>query len=230
MNITVISLGGSIIAPDKVDSSFLRDFRKAIEKYLNENDDAALIMVTGGGSPARVYQNAYKDIAGENADPVLQDWLGIKATHLNGNLIKSIFSSYCYDEVVTNPTENISFNGRILVAAGWKPGFSTDTDAVYLSRKFGARMIINLSNISKVYTDDPRKNPEALPIDEISWKDFRKMVGDEWTPGKNTPFDPVASRLAEEDGTKVICADGRNIENLINILEGKSFIGTTIGV
>jgi uridylate kinase len=31
-------------------------------------------------------------------------------------------------------------------------------------------------------------------MDKISWKDFRKMVGDEWVPRMNTPFDPVAAK------------------------------------
>ena len=78
-------------------------------------------------------------------------------------------------------------------------------------------------------TDDPRKNPDAKPIDSISWADFRAMVGDEWVPGKNAPFDPIASRLAQEAGIRVICADGRNTENTLAILNGEAFEGTVIG-
>ena len=229
MNLTIISLGGSIIAPDKVDYAFLRSFREAIVAYLERNEDAKLVFVAGGGAPARVYQEALRNIR-DDAPQDMQDWLGIKATHINAMLIKAVFAEYTEDEVVTDPSaDSIAFSGRILTAGGWKPGFSTDTDAVYLARRFGARMIINLSNIKKVYTDDPRKNPDAKPIDSISWHDFRAMVGDEWTPGKNAPFDPIASRLAEESGLSVICADGRNIENTISILEGKPFEGTIIG-
>jgi uridylate kinase len=55
------------------------------------------------------------------------------------------------------------------------------------------------------------------------------MVGDEWTPGKNVPFDPIASRHAEKIGLKVICAAGKNLENLKKILCGEDFTGTTIG-
>ena len=229
MNLTIISLGGSIIAPDKVDYAFLRSFREAVIAYLERNEDTKLVFVAGGGAPARVYQEALRNIR-DDAPQDMQDWLGIKATHINAMLIKAVFAEYTEDEVVTDPSaDSIAFSGRILTAGGWKPGFSTDTDAVYLARRFGARMIINLSNIKKVYTDDPRKNPDAKPIDSISWHDFRAMVGDEWTPGKNAPFDPIASRLAEESGLSVICADGRNIENTISILEGKPFEGTIIG-
>ena len=41
---------------------------------------------------------------------------------------------------------------------------------------------------------DPRKDKNAKPIDKITWTDFRKLVGDEWIPGMNAPFDPVASK------------------------------------
>ena len=97
-----------------------------------------------------------------------------------------------------------------------------------LAERFNAPTVINLSNIAKVYTDDPRVNPEAKPIDEISWKEFRQIVGDEWVPGKNVPFDPVASLHAQKAGLSVICAAGRDIENLRAILDGKPFTGTKI--
>jgi uridylate kinase len=90
-------------------------------------------------------------------------------------------------------------------------------------------VVINLSNIEQVYTDDPKKNPRARPIDAISWADFRALTGEEWAPGKNVPFDPVASRHAAKIGLRVICAAGRDLENLKNILTGKPFTGTTIG-
>ena len=228
MELTVISVGGSIIAPDKVDYAFLSDFRDMIVSYLSGNAEAKLIFVAGGGAPARVYQDALRHIDPE-APAELQDWLGIRATHLNGMLLRAVFSRYVSDELVTDPTgEGIAFGGRILVAGGWKPGFSTDTDAVFLARRFGGRTVINLSNIKKVYTDDPRKNPDAAPIDRISWPEFRKIVGYEWNPGLNAPFDPIASGIAEENGMTVIAADGRNIENTRAILEGKPFEGTVI--
>jgi uridylate kinase len=114
------------------------------------------------------------------------------------------------------------------VASGWKPGFSTDYDAVLLAERFKADSVINLSNIEQVYSDDPKKNPDAKPIDKISWPDFCRLVGDEWVPGKNVPFDPVASRHASKIGLKVIFAAGRNLENLKKILSGEVFLGTVI--
>ena len=230
MKLTVLSVGGSIISPDKVDYDFLASFKAMISAHLEENKDERLVFVAGGGAPARVYQEALRKI-NSTAPVELQDWLGIKATHLNAMLLRAVFSDFCQDDVVTDPTApEVSFTGRVLVAGGWKPGFSTDTDAVYLAKRFGGKKVINLSNIKKVYTDDPRKNPEAKPNDRISWKDFRSMVGNEWNPGLNAPFDPIASRLAEENGMTVIAADGRNIENTRAILSDEPFEGTIISL
>ncbi len=228
----VLSVGGSIIAPEKPDNSFLREFVVMVTGWLNADSSRRLILVAGGGAPARIYQHAYAEVSAETGIPAesnAADWIGIMATRINAQLLKALFGNLCRNEVVYNPTEDLNFDGQILVAAGWKPGFSTDNDAVLLGEKFGADTIVNLSNIEKVYTDDPRKNPDAKPLDTISWKDFRAMVGDEWTPGKNTPFDPIASKKAESLGMKVICAGGKNIPNIRAILDGGEYIGTTIG-
>lgn len=232
MMIAVLSVGGSIVAPDAPDTDFLIHFSKMIREWLSADAARKLILVIGGGGPARNYQKAYRTIAEANCKDYSNeqaDWIGITATRLNAQLLKAIFSDFCRQDVVYDPTLVTEFSGRILIASGWKPGFSTDNDAVLLAERFAATTVVNLSNIEKVYTDDPRTNPDAKPLDTISWDDFRKMVGDEWTPGKNTPFDPVASRRAQMAGITVICAAGKDIENTKAILNGQPFKGTKIG-
>ena len=231
MTTKVLSVGGSMIAPDKPDAEFLAAFVKMAKEWLAAENGRRLILVAGGGAPARLYQGAYKDVCaklGEATDNSAADWIGVMATRINAQLLKASFGGLCQNDVVTNPTADIDFKGQVLVASGWKPGFSSDNDAVLLAEKFGADTVVNLSNIEKVYTDDPRKNPDAKPLDEISWADFRKMVGDEWVPGTNVPFDPVASKKASELGLTVICSGGKNIANTKNILDGAPYIGTTI--
>nr|QQK86786.1 uridylate kinase [Treponema denticola]QQK86791.1 uridylate kinase [Treponema denticola] len=230
--VTVLSVGGSIVAPDKPDFDFLDKFSKTIRNWLLQDSSRKIIMVIGGGAPARDYQNAYRKVCDLRKAPAKNDeadWIGIMATRLNAQLVKAVFEDLCPNPVVYDPTTVDMFGGQILVAAGWKPGFSTDNDAVVLAERFSGNLVVNLSNIAKVYTDDPKKNPEARPIDSISWEDFIKIVGTEWVPGKNTPFDPIASQRAQKAGIKVICAAGKDIENLENILDGKDFKGTVIG-
>ncbi len=227
-NIKVLSVGGSIVAPDKVDVNFIKKFRQAVLDYLNEDPDRKLVFVVGGGGPARSYQKAYREIV-EKPNTDSQDWIGIMATRLNGELLRGVFIDECPDPVVTNPTSVKKFGGRILVAAGWKPGFSTDNDSVLLAENLGADTVINLSNIKKVYSADPKLDPNAVPLDCISWAEMRKLVGDKWVPGVNVPFDPVATKKASELKLKVITAAGNDIENMKKILVGSDFIGTTIG-
>ena len=229
--VTVISLGGSIVAPNGVDIEFVKNFTKLIKSFIESDSSRHFIFIVGGGGPARQWQSAYREAAegiGTAAVNEEADWVGIMATRLNAQLIKAIMSEWCNQDVITNPLDVDPLTSRVLVAAGWKPGFSTDYDAVLLAERFGADMVINLSNIEKVYTSDPKTDPSARPLDKISWKDFRAMDGDEWVPGKNVPFDPVASKHSEKIGLKVICAAGKDLDNLKKILNGEDFNGTTI--
>ncbi|MBP5156645.1 MAG: UMP kinase [Treponema sp.] len=241
MQTKVLSVGGSIIAPDGPDTEFLEGFSRMIIDWLNGNPETRLILVAGGGGPARIYQKAFRELEGKLHDVAgkklydseaemnaAADWIGIMATRINAQLLKATFGSLCCQSIVIDPTKVTDFTDRILVAAGWKPGFSSDNDAVLLAERFNASTVVNLSNIEKVYTDDPRTNPDAKPLDSISWADFRKMVGDEWKPGKNCPFDPIASKKAESMGLTVICASGHDIKNIRAILDGNEYVGTTI--
>lgn len=229
----VISLGGSIIAPDGVDVPFLRELRETLIAHLEGNPERRLILVCGGGAPAREYQRAYREIleSGDGARPEAeaQDWIGIAATRLNAELLRQLLAHYCPERVVIDPVEVSVFPGRVLVGAGWKPGFSTDHDAVLLAEKFQADTLLNLSNIAQVYEEDPKTHPEARPLERMSWAELQRLVGTTWTPGQNVPFDPVATAYAAKIGLTLIVAAGREIGNLKAILDGKPFTGTVIG-
>ena len=227
--VTVISLGGSIVAPDGADARFLGDFAALLVDLLGEDPSRRFVLVVGGGGPARAWQAAYREACGGEARSEEADWIGVMATRLNAQLVKAVLADLCGQDVVTNPMVAPPITGKVLVAAGWKPGFSSDYDATLLAERFGAKTVVNLSNVERVYTADPRKCPNARPLDRVSWADFRAMVGDEWVPGKNVPFDPIASRHAHESGIRVICAAGRNLENLRKIIAGGEFEGTVIG-
>jgi uridylate kinase len=162
--VTVVSLGGSIVAPETADAAFLSAFVELVRELLNEDEKRRFIFVVGGGGPARAWQKAYREVAHGGSDDQA-DWIGVMATRLNAQLLKAIMGEWCTQDVVTDPTQVGPFVGRVLVARGWKPGFSSDYDAVLLAERFQAKEVVNLSNIAKVYTDDPKVNPAAKPID-----------------------------------------------------------------
>ena len=65
-------------------------------------------------------------------------------------------------------------------------------------------------------------------IEKMTWKDFREMVGDEWTPGMNTPFDPIAAKLCEKNDTTVLIMGGNDLDNLKRAMEDGEFFGTVL--
>ncbi len=219
----ILSLGGSLIVPESVDVEFLRGFRALILEYVKKHRFA---IITGGGRIARVYAKAAADVT--ELEPEDQDWLGIHCTRLNAHLVRTVFRGHAHPRVIKNPTERIKFTEDVLIAAGWKPGCSTDYDAVLLAKNLGVTTVINLTNIDYVYDRDPKKYHGAKRITSATWADFRKIVGDKWDPGLNAPFDPIASKHAQELGLKVIIANGKDLENLRSILSGKRFRGTVI--
>ncbi|MBD3164852.1 UMP kinase [Candidatus Woesearchaeota archaeon] len=216
----IISLGGSLIVPDEIDTDFLKKFRKIILQQ-----KAQFVIIAGGGSTARKYQRAVKAVSGDKLES--QDWIGISATHLNAFLLKCIFYEHAEKDIIRDPTKKFKFRKKIALAGGWKPGWSTDYDAVLMAKNIGADVVINMSNIDFVYDSDPNKNPDALPLKKISWHDFRKLVGDKWKPGLNMPFDPIAAKEAEKNKLKAIII-GKDHDNLEDVLEGRRFRGSTI--
>jgi uridylate kinase len=97
-----------------------------------------------------------------------------------------------------------------------------------LAKTYGAKTVINLSNINYLFNKDPKKFKDAKKIPTINWQGLFKIIGNKWLPGANLPFDPMAGKLAEKNQIKVIIANGKNLKNLKNILENKKFIGTEI--
>jgi uridylate kinase len=222
---TIISLGGSLIYPENgIDTAFLKEFKELILSLVRENE--RFIIICGGGAICRHYQSSAQEIGPLTSDDI--DWLGIHSTHLNAQLVRTIFGEHAHLKLVTHYTEDEQIDEPIAVGAGWKPGHSTDYDAVMLAKKYDSPLVINLSNVDQVYDKDPKEFSDAKPIGKISWDEFRKIVGSEWKPGLNAPFDPIASKEAHEAVIRVVVMNGKNLPNLKNFLEGKEFVGSEI--
>jgi uridylate kinase len=220
----VLSVGGSLIVPDAIDTDFLTRFKAVVLEKVQHGFTFSII--AGGGKTARRYQDAAHAVT-----PLSQhdlDWLGIHTTRLNAQLLRNVFAGYAHAHVVKNPTIDIEADEPIIIAAGWKPGFSTDYDAVLVAKNLGATRLVNLSNIDYVYTADPKKNPDAKKIEKISWADFRKLIPEKWDPGLSSPFDPVAAKEAEALGLEVAIINGGHLDQFSNYLDGKPFVGTVI--
>jgi uridylate kinase len=226
-NPIVISVGGALIVTHgNVKVEFLSEFNKLIRKHVLLGK--RFMLVAGGGGVCREYRDAGKAIIHNMPDDDL-DWLGIHATRLNGHLLRTIFKDIAHHRMIENYAHKLeNWMEPIVIGAGWKPGHSSDYCATYLAREYGAKTLINLSNVDYVYDKDPKVDESAKPLKDITWSQMEEMLGTKWIPGLNAPFDPIACQLAKEHGLTVVVANGRHLINLENILNGKSFRGTVI--
>ncbi len=221
----ILSLGGSlVVTPEGIDITFLKRFRIFIKKQLAAGQ--RFYLVVGGGVTARTYIKAA--LGTSRISTAERDWVGISATRLNAQLVRVMFGNLAHPEVIVDPTKQIRSKKKIIVAGGYRPGWSTDYVSVLLAKHNRAKTVINLSNIDYAYDKDPRKFPDAKRLVKASWPEFRKVVGNVWKPGLNVPFDPVASREAAKSRMKVVILNGKNLKNLGNYLGGHSFKGTVI--
>ncbi len=222
----IIALGGSVICPQsgKINVSFLKKFKKLILKYLKGGH--RFIIVAGGGKVCRVYQKAAAEIVKLPQEDM--DWLGIHTTRLNAHLLRTIFRQEAYPVLLDDPHKPIKNNWKILIAAGWRPGWSTDYIAVLLAKRFNLKEIVDAGNIPFVYSKDFLKYKNAVAIKKISWKDYRKLISASWSPGLSVPIDPVAASLAQKLKLRALIIKGTELGNFDKLLGGQKFRGTII--
>lgn len=219
----IVSLGGSLIVPGKINTRYITKIKKIVLDYAKNKK---IFLVCGGGKTCRNYVDA-----GRKAFDIKEidaDWIGIMATRLNAEFVRSAFGETAYEKVIYNPTKEVKTKKNIIIGAGWKPGCSSDMDAVLMAITTGADTVINLSNIDYLYDKDPNKFKDAKPIKSICWKEYLDIIGEKWVSSGNYPFDPVSSKKAMKHGITVIIAHGEDTENIRRMLHNAPFKGTVI--
>lgn len=224
----IISIAGSLIFQDiGINIPFLKDLNSFVRQTIASQNRRFFIFI-GGGHTSREYQYTAERVIGKVKNEDLH-WLGINATRLNAHLLRTIFYDIAYPKVITRYDKKPSVSScKIVICAGWLPGTSTDFDMINLAKLLKVKKTYSLLNVSGIYDRDPRLFKEAKLISSLTWVDYREMIGDWWTPKREIPFDPFASKLAEHFRIKVIFLEGKNIKNLTNALGGKDFTGTVI--
>lgn len=220
----VVSLGGSMVVPNNPDSAFVVKFKNLVLDWVKKGKK--FYIITGGGKTCRNYNDSLRQIINPTNEEL--DWLGISATRLNAELIRLSFEDKAYEKIILDPDSIPETDRPILVGGGWKPGNSSDLAAVHVAKSTKSVKVINLSSVDFVYDSDPKDNPEAKKLENISWYDYRSMISSDWNPGMNLPFDPIASKEAEELGLEIAFIGGHNLESLNDYLAGKKFVGTMI--
>lgn len=225
--VIVISLGGSLIIPDKINTEFLERFKEII---LKNTKKYKFVVVCGGGKTARSYINGLEKLTYSNKK-YLQTLLGISATKFNARFMTYFFGKETNWGIPSDMREvrefleknDIVFCGALRYAKKQ----TSDATAAKLALFFDSEFI-NLTNVNGLYSKDPKKFKSARFIPEISSKEFYKITKKiEYKPGQNFILDQKAAEIIKRHGITTYIL-GPDINNLDRLLNKKHFIGTII--
>jgi len=157
-----------------------------VERIAGEIKDALeagieLSIVVGGGN---FWRGASASARG--MDRATADYVGMLATVMNALAVQAALEDIGVVCVVQSAIEmknvaepfirrkasrHLSNKTVVIFAAGTgSPFFSTDTTAALRASEMGADAIFKATMVDGIYCSDPKKNPDAVRYDEVSFK------------------------------------------------------------
>ena len=220
----VVSIGGSILIPGENDSVFIGKLAEMLRRVQSRVDVA---VVCGGGKIARYYTETGRELGGSEYD---LDMLGIGCTRLNAGLLALALGDVSSKTIPLTIEEGAKAfaPGRVIVMGGTEPGHTTDAVATMLAQKLGARRVVNATSVDAVYSDDPRKNPDAVRYSDLTISELEKLVYSDHGAGKSSVFDPLGVKIAKAEKIDIMMVNGRNLEELEKAIAGDKFNGTYV--
>ena len=221
----VISLGGSLIIPNKINFKLLHEFKKVLRKHYRTHK---FVVVCGGGSIARKYIEALRKEKKSKKELALA---GIRATRMNARFVMQIFGEEANEHLPSSMKEikdNLQKNNVVICGAlRFSRNSTSDSTAAKLAHYLKCDFI-NMTNVDGLYTANPTTNKNAKFIPFISWKDFEKIaLSLKFEAGQHFVLDQNASSMIRENKIKTFII-GQRLSNLDKILRGGKFRGTTI--
>ena len=156
------------------DIAFVDKVASVLKACRDEGHEIALVIGAG---------NIWRGRAGGDLDRTNADRMGMLATVINCICMKDALVRAGVDAVVMTAVTMSPFaepyssdeakaaleSGKIVIlgAGMGVPFLSTDTAAAVRAAEIGADAILMAKNVDYLYTDDPRKNPNAKPIKAI---------------------------------------------------------------
>jgi uridylate kinase len=168
--------GGSLgVNPDIV-SSLAREIAQAAE-------DVEVAVVVGGGN---FFRGA--ELSQRGMDRGRADYMGMLGTVMNALALQdfleqagaatrvqsAISMTQVAEPYIPRRAERHLEKGRVVIfgAGAGLPYFSTDTVAVQRALEIGANTVLMAKNgVDGLYSDDPRKNPDAVKLERITYQD-----------------------------------------------------------
>ena len=227
----VIKISGEALAGEKktgFDFDFVSRVCHTVKSCAEMGVETAIVIGAGN------FWRGVKDGAGK-VERVSADRMGMLGTAMNCLAVADVFKQIGADARVqtavdiqgvgerysTRRSMEYMKNGSIVLFAGGTglPFFSTDTAAVLRAAEIHADAILLAKNIDGVYSDDPRKNPDAVKYDRISY--------DEVLSRHLAVMDTTATSLAMDNNIPVIVFGLAEPENILKVLSGEK-IGTRV--
>ncbi len=224
--IITLSIGGSVIVPDKPDVQCIKRISSLLVRLSNKYKFA---VVVGGGNDARVYARAVRKII---CNEFLADQTAILSTQQNAMLMRAALDSIAYSSIpktFDEAAEAMRSNDAV-VLGGFLPGITTDTDAVLLAERLGSKRLINISNVDGIYTSNPKKSKDARKISRMSFRELSSMAAenDSRRAGENFIFDMLACKLLERSKIEAHFVAGNNLKDVENAIRGGRHSGTVV--
>jgi uridylate kinase len=220
----VVSIGGSILIPGNDDASYIKGLAAMIGEVSKE---IQIVIVCGGGKISRYYSETGKELGGTVAQ---LDLLGIGVTRVNAALLALALGDAASMDIPLTAEDAASRSapGIVVVMGGTAPGHTTDAVAAMVAKHLKADRVVNATSVDAVYSDDPRKVPDAERFSKLTIGELKGLVYKEHGAGNSGVFDPLGIRIAEENRIDLFIVDGRDLSELRNAILGKDVKGTFV--
>ncbi|MCD8542395.1 MAG: UMP kinase [Gammaproteobacteria bacterium] len=154
-----------------------------IAAMLHRNVQVAVVL--GAGNICRGNQ-----LASLGVDQVVADHMGMLATIINALALKDTLLQYqlpaevcsalsvpsVANQYVRDDALSLLMNDFVVICAGGtgNPLVTTDSAAVLRAIELGADVVLKATKVDGVYSDDPKKNPNAVRFSHLSYEDVIK--------------------------------------------------------
>jgi len=224
----VIKIGGSLLLDKdgQIIVAQIKQIAKNIEVLLKDGHE--LVIVVGGGIEARKYITAMRALGSSEG---FCDDIGIRISRCNARLLISALKGLVYPIPPRTLEEALKAYStrRLVVLGGLNPGQSTNAVAALVAEMIGAKILINVTDVDGIYTEDPNINPNAEKLSEITIEQFFNIINKPASnlAGKYELFDILALKIIERSKIYTHFISGKNPENIVKAVKGEK-IGTRI--
>ena len=233
-NRIVLKLSGEAFAGAAgfgIDGDIVRQLAEEVVDARSMGVDVAIVI--GGG-------NIWRGMTGAGAgmDRAQADYMGMLATVINSlalqdtleqleqptRVMTALHMEQIAEPYIRRRAERHLEKGRVVILAGGlgAPFFTTDTPAALRVAELSAGAVVKgtHSGVDGVYTADPKLDPAATKLDEITYMDVLNR-------GLKV-MDPTSITFCMDNDLPIVVFDALRVGNLRRVLTGERGVGTLV--